>query len=234
MNNNTKKKFENIKPFLSLIFNVLIPVLILTKYSTDTNLRPLYWTLIALAFPCSYGVVELVREKKWNFISIIGVVSVLLTGGLALFKLGGIWFAIKEAAIPLTIGLTILLLQKTRFSISKVFFNNPKIFNVMLINSSLDQNNGHGNYQKLLKKSTLMMASSFLLSAILNFVLAILILKSETGTVEFNQELGRMTALSFPVIMIPCTLVMILTLFYLASGLKKITGLNLEQIIIAK
>ncbi len=48
----------------------------------------------------------------------------------------------------------------------------------------------------------------------------------------FNEELGKMMALSFPVISVPATLVMMAALFYLFRSIRKLTGLSLEEIII--
>jgi len=70
-----------------------------------------------------------------------------------------------------------------------------------------------------------------LVSAVLNFWLAIWILKSPSGTPAFNRELGKMTALSYPVIVVPSLLVMTLAVWILIRGLKKITGLQLQDIL---
>jgi nitrogen fixation/metabolism regulation signal transduction histidine kinase len=80
-------------------------------------------------------------------------------------------------------------------------------------------------------KTTLVLAISFVISAILNFVLAIWILKSPAGTPEFNAELGRMTALSYPVIVLPSMIVMMVAVWMLIRGLKTLTGLQIEQIL---
>lgn len=216
----------------NLLFNVIIPAVILTKLSAPERLGQVYALIIALLFPLSYGSFELIKNKKWNFISILGLVSVLLTGGLALFKLEGIWFAVKEAAIPTIIGAAVLLLHNTKYSVFKVLMFNPKIIRVDLINEKLESDAIKNKFEGLLFRSNILFASSFLLSAILNFVLAVMILKSPTGSVEFNQELGRMTALSYPVIMVPCMIVLIGTFWFLLNGIKKITGLDINSIIV--
>ena len=64
----------------------------------------------------------------------------------------------------------------------------------------------------------------------LNYVLARLIVVSPAGTTAFNQELGKMTALSFPVIMAPLALLFALALFFLVSGIRKQTGLEVADI----
>jgi hypothetical protein len=62
-------------------------------------------------------------------------------------------------------------------------------------------------------------------------VLAKLIVKSQPGTTAFNEELGRMTALSYPVIVVPSMIIMIATLWYLFNRIRKLTDLDLEQIL---
>ena len=72
---------------------------------------------------------------------------------------------------------------------------------------------------------------SFFLSAILNYALAKYIVVSPSGTEEFNSELGTMNLLSYPVITIPCVIVMIYAMFYLFKHIKRLTGLDFEELI---
>ncbi len=187
--------------------------------------------IVALSFPVTYGLYDLIKNKKWNYISILGITSVLLTGGLALFKFNAIWFAVKEAAIPLIIAIIILVSMRTKYSVLEKLILNPKFFDIDLINRSIATNHAQDYSKKLFSRATLFMALSFLLSAMLNFILAIVILKSPADTPEFNNELGKMTALSLPVIMIPSMIAMILTFWYLTKGLKKATGLDFEKMV---
>jgi hypothetical protein len=75
---------------------------------------------------------------------------------------------------------------------------------------------------------------SFFFSATLNFILAKIIVQSPSGTTAFNQEIGRMTALSFPVIALPSTIILMIILFNIFNKVKKITGLTLEEIVKTK
>ena len=50
-----------------------------------------------------------------------------------------------------------------------------------------------------------------------------------TETSEYTEELGRMTALSYPVIVIPSMLMLITALWYIFSQIKKLTGEDLEK-----
>jgi hypothetical protein len=68
------------------------------------------------------------------------------------------------------------------------------------------------------------------LSAVLNFVLARIVLKSPAGTSEFTAELGRMTWMSYPVIVVPSMAIMIYILLRLFKGIHRLTGLGIEDI----
>ena len=54
---------------------------------------------------------------------------------------------------------------------------------------------------------------------------------SEPGTTAYTEELGRMTALSYPVIVIPSMVLLIAALWYLFSQIGKITGEDIERFI---
>src|ERR1043165_6533761 len=108
----TKPKPENL--LLNLLCNVVVPGAVLVWLSKDHLLGPLWATIVALAFPLGYGVYDLARRKKTNFLSIFGIFSVLASGGLMIAKLGGLWFAVKDAIMPTMLGLTVLASLKSK------------------------------------------------------------------------------------------------------------------------
>jgi hypothetical protein len=63
----------------------------------------------------------------------------------------------------------------------------------------------------------------------MNFALATWIVTSPAGSAAFNEELGRLTLLSYPMIALPATLMMLAVLYYLAAGVKQLTGLGLAE-----
>jgi len=77
-------KHENL--LLNLVCNLALPTLILTKFSADKWLGPLWGLIVALVFPVGYGTWDFFRRRKTNFISIVGFVSVLLSGGFGLMR----------------------------------------------------------------------------------------------------------------------------------------------------
>ena len=225
---NAPAKKENL--LINLVFNILIPTLILSKLSTEARLGPTGGLVVALAFPLSYGLWDFVQRRKANFISILGFVSVLLTGGLGLMQVGGLGFAIKEAAIPAVIGLAVLTSLKTKSPLVRTMLYNDQVIDVTRVEQALDAQNNRHAFDQLLVNASYFLSLSFMISAVLNFGLARYLLVSPSGTAEFNAELGKMHFLSWPIIVIPSMAMMIFVLWRLLGGIKRITGLNLDDI----
>jgi len=89
----------------NLLLNVIIPAVILSRFSGPDALGPVWAVVVALAFPLLFGLWELLQSGKVNFFSILGIVSVLLTGGISLLQLPPSYIAIKEAVVPGLIGI---------------------------------------------------------------------------------------------------------------------------------
>lgn len=213
----------------NLAFNIVIPVLILTKFSTEQYLGPVWGLVCALLFPIGFGIYELIQSGKLNFFSIVGIISVLLTGGMSLLQLPPAYIAIKEAAVSGIIGMLVLFSGTTRFPLVKTILNNMQLLNLPLLHSKLAEQQQEQAYEKTLDIANKIIAGSFFLSSTLNYLLAKWILVSDPGTAAYNEELGRMTALSYPVIAIPSTLIMMGAVWFVFSRIPKLTGQTLES-----
>ncbi|MEP1445712.1 MAG: VC0807 family protein [Paraglaciecola sp.] len=213
----------------NLAFNIIIPVLILTNLSGDEYLGPAWSIVAALIFPIGFGIWDLKQTSKINPFSVLGIVSVFLTGGISLLELPAEYIAIKEATIPAIIGIAVLFTQKTSKPLLKVFVLSEQIINWDNLNQSLKNSGKSNEFEKKMAISSYIVAASFFLSAALNYILAKVILVSPPGTTAYTEELGRMTALSYPVIVIPSMLMLITALWYIFSQIKKLTGEDLEH-----
>lgn len=223
-------KKENL--LVNILLNIVIPTLILTKFSGDNYLGVQLGLVIALAFPIAYGLYDFRRSGKVNFFSALGVISVLLTGGIALLELDPKYIAIKEASIPALFGIATLISLKTPYPLVKTFLYNDKMLQVERVNQALRDNDKERQFELSLVVASYLIAGSFFLSSLLNYILAKIILVSDPGTEAFNAELGKMTALSFPVITIPAMIVLIAALYYLFRSIRHLTGLPLEHIFV--
>lgn len=216
----------------NLLFNIIIPVLILSRLSGDDRLGPSLSIVVALAFPIGYGLWDLRASGKINPFSVIGVVSVFLTGGISLLELDPQYIAIKEAAIPAFIGIAVLVTQKTRYPLIKMLILNAQLIRVDALYAALEERGQRDRFERRLAQASLIVAGSFFVSAILNYVLARIILVSPPGTTEFSEELGKMTALSYPVIALPSMLILMLAIWYVFAQVKKLTGQGLDSFLV--
>jgi MFS family permease len=213
---------------LNLAINIVIPVIILTRFSGEDRLGATNGLLIALAFPVAYAIYDFARRRKFSFMSAIGFVGILVTVGIGLLELDPQWIAVKEAGVPLIIGVAIIGSQWTRYPLIRTFFG--QILDNERIDEALSENGTTRAYNKRLTIATYLVGAAFFLSATLNYILARVIVVSPAGTPAFNEEFGRMTALSFLVIAVPTLVMVFIAIWYLVAGLIKLTGLDPREL----
>jgi len=225
---NTDKKPN---PLLEIAITIIVPALVLMKLSSADSLGPLRALLLALAFPLGWGLWDGMRRHKLNWLAVLGVVSTLLTGGIGLLALDAKWLAVKEAAVPALIGVVILGSIWTRNPLIRLLVFNASLFDVERVNAALTLKGTTAAFDQRLRQGTALLAATFFFSAVANYVLARWVVNSPAGTEAFNQELGRLTLLSYPVIAIPSTLMMMGLLYWLARQAKALTGLDMGDML---
>lgn len=222
-------------PWISLIANIVLPVVILNKLSE--TLGPAKALVLALAFPLAYGGWDLWRRKKVNFISLLGILNTLITGGLALLGVAGLWFAVKEAAFPLLLGIFIFASAGTSKPAIGLLLLNPNVFHLDRLQQRVKDLGAEGDFKALVISSTRWLAGSFFLSAVLNFVLASRIflpipqdLDEGARSIRLNEQIADMHQWSFLVILAP-SMIFLMSIFYVVvRRLKQITGLRDDEI----
>jgi hypothetical protein len=219
--------------FLSnLLINVVIPAVILSRFSGEDALGPVWAVVVALAFPLLFGVWELKQSGKINFFSVLGIVSVLLTGGISLLQLDPAYIAIKEALIPSLIGIIVLVSQYTPYPLVKKLLINPELLDTDKLQQALAAQNNSAEFDQRMARAGYIVAASFFMSSALNYVLAKAIVVSQPGTTAYAEELGRMTWLSYPVIVVPSMIMLLGSIWYIFRQIGKLTGQSLEDFIL--
>lgn len=228
----TPAKRENI--FVNLIFNIALPSLVLSKCSKPELLGPQVGLVVALLFPLGYGVWDYVQRRKVNFVSGLGFVSTLLTGVFVLTQVDGIWLAVKEACVPALIGLAVMLSMKSKRPLIREFLYNDQVIDIPKVDTALTERGCQADFERLLTKAGWQVTASFMVSAVLNFVLARWMLTAPAGSEELNAQLAKMQWMSWPVIVLPSMGMMMFALWKLLGGIKSLTGLELEEIFAAQ
>ena len=226
------------KIFRNLIIDIVLPVLILNKMSPYLGEHgPVKALLIAISLPLFHGLYDLIKEKKINYISLLGLINVGLTGGFALMKLEGMWFAIKEASFPGLIGIFVFFTSFSRKPIFMYFIEQPALFDTDTIQAKLTELGNELKYEKLIKNCTFYFSGTFFLSALLNFVLAINIFTEIPIDLDdvkradiLNEQIADMTWMGYVVIALPLMIITSVIFFHALTRLAKLTEMPLNDL----
>jgi hypothetical protein len=236
------KKENNKKPLYELFFNIVLPVILLNKLSSKFgDDGPVIALFVALAFPIGYFFWDWIKSKHVSIVSILGFVNILLTGCFALYDLNSFWFAVKESSIPLLIGLGVTYTAFTTKPLVSRLFWNKDVINTDLIEQKLLESNSKLQFNLELKRLTLYLAFTFLVSAILNYVLTkgiVVDISDEFSSAARlkirNEQIADLTWKSYIVILGPSLIMLSFILWKANSVIKKYTGLSLDKILIEK
>jgi hypothetical protein len=201
------------------------------KLSGNDELGASNALIFALAFPIGWGLYELIRFKVTNYIALLGLVSVLLTGSIGLMELDTQWLAVKEAAIPALLGIAVLISAQLGYPLIKTLLYNPKVLNTERIACILRERGHDEAFEARLLNATYLLSATFFFSAVMNYLLATWIVTSPSGSAAFNEELGRLTLISYPVIAIPSMVMMVAIFYFLWRSVHSLTGLKLEEML---
>jgi len=229
--NKTVAEAKQPNPLLELLLNLLLPLLILSKWDGGA-LGPKGALVIALCLPIGYGIWDYFRTGEFNFLSALGALGVIATGLLGIFEAGAHWFAMKEAVMPLLVGGALLAshLGGKQPLIQKMFFQ-PALFATKRIDEAIEERGAQADFKKLLWQGSLGMASTMALSSTANYFLAMHFLKGlAPNSPEYNAAIGKIMGVGFLVIGIPMLLIMIPLFFWLMKRLSAITGLDSDEL----
>jgi intracellular septation protein A len=222
----------------NLAFNVVLPVVILRQLGKRLgDDGPAIALVVALAFPIAYGLRDFLKRRKVNVFSVIGFIGVLLTGGFGLLQLSPEWFVWKEAGVPLAIGLIVLGSCVTRNPLCRMVFHNPNLLQLERIEKKVPADDPR--WLPVWRQTTVILAGSFFLSAVLNYLLARRVFTgidptlAEAAKAELlNEQIATMTWQGYVIIMLPCMVCMIGALLWMMRGIRNLTGLNTDEILV--
>ncbi len=220
-------------PLIDVVISIVVPSIILMKLSSPEDLGPAGALVTALSFPIGWGLYELVRNKRKNFIALLGLISVFLTGGIGLLELDTHWLAVKEAAVPGIIGLAVLGSTFTRYPLVQTIMFNRSIIDVDKIQHELEMRGKTEEFNRKLQRANYFLAGTFAFSSAMNYILAKWLVTSPAGTPAFNEELGEMTLLSYPMIAVPSMIMMLGIMTFLWRTVRGMTGARLEEVILS-
>lgn len=231
MNHETKSL---IKVFSNLAFSIAIPIYILN--SAKLPFTPEVKLIIAILFPLLYGAFEWWQTRKHNFLTLLGLINVIITGGFGLLQLGGIWFSLKEATFPLLIGIFVLISGYRKAPFFGKMLMSPEVFNIAKLDEKLKDANKTDEFNNLVIRSNYFLALSFFISSLLNFIIAEQtfvpineLLDAAEKAQILNVQIALMHKRGFLGIAIPSMVMMLGLLMYYFKQVEKITGEGIDS-----
>jgi len=215
-----------------LVVNVAFPSVVLLWLSSDDRLGPLWALLLALTPPLLWGIGSMIKAGRPSGVAVIAFASVLLTGGVGLFELDPSWIAIKEGLVPTLFGVATLLSAPTSYAVIPTLM--ARLFDADAIDAALPSDAARAAWEAANRRATVLVGVLFLVSAIGSWALARFVVVSDAGTEDFNNELGWMTMLSVPALMIPMTLGMAWVLSRVITQLEQLTGRDYEDFLLGQ
>lgn len=222
---------EQPNPLADLLLTIILPSVILESLSKPDRLGPAWALVVALLLPLGFGIYCFIKKRGLNFFSVLGLVAIIVTGGLGLLNLSAVWFAAKEAAFPIFLGLAFPLSFLWGKPLVSELLLNPQVINHDLLNSRLNTEGQKQSFQNLLRQASWALAGTMLLSAVANAMLVLYYLKGTVpGTEEYTKAIGRQNWVGFIVIGVPMMAATMGLLFWMLGQLKKLTGLERDDL----
>ncbi len=225
-------------PLLNILLNVLLPVTILSYCSKETGmlaLGPKPALILATLLPVGYMIWDYRQRRVINTISIVGIISVLLSGGLGLLEMGAQAFALKEASIPVVLAGYIWFTRAKPSSLTRLLLLNPDIIDTRRVQKEVEARQAQPAFERILHSSAFLLALSLLSSAVMNYFLALYFLGGTVPKTEaYNSAIGKQNLWGFVVIGIPSMLAMIAIFFRMLKAVQKLTGLTKDEVLLPR
>jgi len=222
-------------PLMNLIANVVLPVFIINRFSSKAPIPAL---LIALSLPMGYGIWSFVKSKKLNFISVLGLINISVTGTFALLQLEGMWFIFKEGCFPFLIGLFVFISSFRDQPFLKMMLVDTGALNTEEIDAKLRELGKETEMQRLVQRATMFFSFTFLFSATMNVLVALrtftkipVDLNSAQHSEMLNQQIATMTWKGWVMIFGPSIGLFFVILYFFFRSLTKLTGIPFDKLV---
>ena len=227
-NQNNKENPKQESLLFNLLLNIIIPVVILSKFAKEEYLGEKEGLCIAIAFPVAYFIYDWIKRKKINAISILGFAGILIMGAIGLLELPREYVAIERASVPVVIAIAVIISDKMEAPLVKKLLMNDQILNTEKIENALKENGKEKELNNIMSKSSYVLALTFLLSGVANYFLTQHFMSDES--VAYNEALASVIKWSFPIIAIPSTIVLMVALWIILKKMEKLTGIEMDNL----
>lgn len=219
-------------PLVDLALTVALPSYVLGYLSEPTSLGPFWALIVSLLFPLGYGLWCWWKKVGWNAISILGLITVLLSGGLGLLQMNAFWFAIKESSMIVMLGIAFPFSHLWGKPLINALILQPQLINLRALNAALNTEGKQTAFKAILHRASWHLGLGMIVSSIANFFLAMSILGGKApGSEAFVKGIGTLNWASNIVIGLMLMAVMLLVFLWLLRQITALTGLERSDLL---
>ena len=219
-------------PIVEIVLTVALPSMALDYLSETERLGPVWALVVSMLFPLGFGVWSWLKHSSWNALSALGLITVLLSGGLGLLKLDAFWFAVKESAMPVFLGMAFPLSHRWGKPLINSMIMQPQLVNVRSLNAALEEPEKRARFNTALLGASWHLGLGMVASAVANFFLAMWILGGkEPGTPAFVKGVGTLNWSSTVLIGAMLMGIMMLVMIRFLRQVEGITGLDRDDLL---
>lgn len=218
-------------PLMMILLTLVIPSILIMTITKENLLGPQTGLMIAILFPLGFGMYRMLKRKEYNVYAGLGVLSTAITGLIGILKAGPHLFAVKEGLLPVIIGLSFLLSKDMKVPLIKPILLKASGYREHKVECRIKAYGLEHRYRALLSKTSVLFASSYLMSGFINYILALLMLKGPKGSSQLLAEVGRMNLISALVTIVPAVVIAIITIFYFLLSISSLTGIPMAGVI---
>jgi MFS family permease len=211
-----------------LVINFAFPLLILTKLSGPNQLGATGALMAALAIPITYELVNIVKRRKIQMISLIAIGGILVTGIIGLLGLSENWLAVRRSAVYFAGAIGIGFCAAKGISVTEFLLKQAVDWQTIQ-KSSKQTGNSQALKRYLLRSDIALVLIAALMSAV-SFVLTKAIIDAPTGSAEFNQQYAELRVISLAAITGPLIVGLVCIVTFLLIKIEKLTGLSSDQL----
>ncbi len=212
-----------------LLISVVIPLVILTRFSAQSQLGPTKSLVLALAFPVAFELYSVRKTKRLSAVSALAIVGILITGAISLLGLSENWLAVRRSVPYLAAGLAVMISIRIKRPLLKAVL--PRIMGMEKITGVASKKHALPQLERLITRAGYMASGVLFFIAFSSYVLTRIVIVSPTGTTGFNQEYAKLRILSLPFVTLPLLIGTVALLYYLMRHIEKLTGLDADQLL---
>ena len=224
------KQLKRSSSTIQILLTFVVPLVILLRFSKQSQLGATNAMLLALAFPVAYELYNVVvSHKKPSMLSLLSIGGILVTGLISLLGLSEGWLAVRRS-VPYLFGSLVILIS--------IWIKHPllqaalsRILDMERIRDAAKHAKKTTELIKIVDRAAYMLSALLLATTAASYVLTRVIITAPTQSEAFNQEYAKLRLLSLPAISLPLLIGTVAIVMYLLTKLEKLTGLDGESLV---